>query len=254
MKLFGVYKGKLYIFVSTSTAQGFSTYREYTLASSYVSDGTFAFSLNNMNIDVNIQMSENHYQNLSNEWRGLQSILIIPDGNIIPQARFLSVSKGEVKPTINRYSQGYLQTSRSQWYGETSQIVNAFTAILKFYDPEVIDTSFLEKIRYISDLHEYFKLYTIDVEKFLDDLGKVAAHQMTPAEAEANWGCIEIDRPVVVNQLTVKDLRPFNLAEVVYWDSLEKDTSQNDKMEVTEATPAVKEAKSEPTLKLVANI
>lgn len=254
MKLFGVYKGKLYIFVGNNISQGFSSYREYTLASSYVEDGTFSFTLNNMSMDVNMRMSENHYANLPTEFRGLQSILIIPDGNIVPHARFLSARKGELKPMLSRYSHGYLQTARSQWYGESTMHVTAFIAMLKFYDPEVIDIGFLEKIRYINDLHEYFKLYTIDVDTFLNDLNNVGSGQMSAHDAAAKWSCIESDRPVVVKQLTVNDLRPFNLAEVVYWDSMEHMPSMKGNIEKIEDTPVVKESKAKPNLKLVAKI
>lgn len=254
MRLFGVYKGKVYLVVGNNTTQGFSSYREYTIASSYVEDGTFSFTLNNMNMDINMQMSENHYKSLPTEFRGLQSILIIPDGNIVPQARFLIPKRDIMGTTITRYSHGYLQTARSQWYGESTQNITAFISMLKFYDPEVIDLAFLEKIRYINELHEFFKLYTIDVDVFLDVLNKVAAGQMPAQEAAQQWQCVEVDRPVIVKQLTVKDLRPFNLAEIVYWDSLEQKDTVGESIEATLSPPAVKEPMSKPTLKLVANI
>lgn len=259
MKIFGVYNGHVYMLVGKNSAQGFCSYREYTVASSYNPDGTFAFILNNLNMDVNLPMSENHYRHLPVDFRGLQSILISPDGNIIPQVRFAQQRRGEPSSIITRYSHGYIQTAKSQWYGEDSKTINAFVAMLKFYEPKEIDQDFLDKIRYIEDVYEYFNIYKISVEKFLNVLEAVQQGTLQPQEAEKEWECTEVVRPMVINKVGINDLRPFHIAEVVYWDSLDaKELAPKETVVEESPTEPVKTEKVEtlkrPKLQIAADI
>lgn len=232
MRLFGLYKGHVYFIDTVSTAQGYCQYREITPIIGYNERG-YTLPLNNVNMDLEPTPPPSWFNEMSPLFRGSHAVTVTAVGEVFVQnkwgVRFKDPRAVGIEVHLFEYKHGDIHIATNQWYSNENTIVNPFVSMIKYYNPEIIDAEFIEKIRFIEEMHEYVNVHSIPFAAFMRTMNE---YQMgrPPEEILKEWTTTTINKPIAVVDINLNDIPEFNVAEIVYWNSWlkPKDDSKKD--------------------------
>lgn len=234
MRLFGLYKGRIYFIDTVSTNQGFAQYREVTPAMGYNPNG-FGIALNDLNMDLEPSPPESWYTEMSAIFRGSHAVLIDPTGNIHVQNKWFVMRERRVH--LFAYMHGNLNIATNQWYSDKDVIVSPFVAMLKYYNPEEIDVNFIEKIRFMEHMHEVINVHSISFDDFTKSIQEFLSGSKSALEAGEMWSSVALNKPITVVDIDINTIPQFNAAEVVYWNTwLSPKDSQSEEVKENKTT------------------
>lgn len=237
MKLVGIYRGKFYIIGSDSNRQGVCQYRDVNPSIGYNNNG-FTFPLNSLNIDLVNAEIEPLFKDMPSIFKGTLAITVNLNNEITVQSRWHDPI--ENKLVVREHQHGTLEVAINQWYSNENTIVMPFVAVLKQCKPKVIDAEFINKLRFIEEMHETVKIYSIELADFVKTIHQYQAGR-SALDILKDWNLEQVTSPVTCNDINVMDLPVFNVSETVYWNSWYKSSET-----VTEETKVKKPKLVEP--------